>query len=617
MVPAMSSTTSCLRFSLKGWLLSASLLASIAGCATPAPPVAAPVTPKAITAPRPVESPPPDTKTDADLGYVLTRKPDGAIVVEGTFVGDADGRTEIALPSSWGGQKELYRELEGFEVVGSSAKLQPGDAPDRRIVVHAPSELVTIRYSFRQKPEPKDMPEGNTYRPLVTPHWFHFIGHALFATPDWDDAATRRIRLRWEGFPKDAHIANSFGVDDRDQHFDKTLAQLTHAVYVGGDFRVRRIDVRDKPVFVAMRGQWGFSDDDYMSLVARIVDAERSFFHDDDFDRFLVTLIPSGKGCCSYGGTGLTDSFATFIASDLPVERRLRHLLAHELFHTWNGRRIQRKEPEQLVYWFSEGFTDYYANLLLFRSGIISLADYVESYDDILRAYFLSPVRNAKNAVVLESFWKDRAVERLPYQRGTILAHEWNLAIRKEPGGHSIDDVMLDLFHDARDHGAVVSAEEIDSLVRRYAPKGVASDLAKYSDAGETIPISKDALGPCVTLSEESMGPLVLGFDEDASQGSLVGVVRGGPAWKAGVRDGMKLTHSKWSSDPRKPVELTIVEGDEGKPRTITYLPQGKPVRVPQYHLDAARHARDPASCEAFLRGHGAPDARSPWRGPP
>lgn len=599
----MSSTMSRARRALPTLLLSAALVVA-SSCAphaevhhAPAP-VALPVSASAPIAPAR-----PDPLGDAELAYDLTRGPDGSITVEMTFRGEDDGRTEIALPSSWGGQKELYRELVGLAVVSPSATLEAGDAPDRRVVVHRPGDVVTLRYAFAPKPEPTEVPDGNTYRPLVTANWFHFIGHALFATPRWEDAPARRLRLRWHGLPPDAHLANSFGVDEREQRFDRSLSELRHAVYVGGDFRVGRVDVRGKPVFVAMRGRWGFSDEDYLALVGRIVDVERAFFHDDDFDRFLVTLIPSGTGCCSYGGTGLTDSFATFIASNLPVERRHEHLLAHELFHTWNGRRIGRKEPEELVYWFSEGFTDYYANLLLLRSGIETLPQYVAAYDDTLRGYFLSPARNAKNAAVRTSFWSDRAVERLPYQRGAIFAHEWNLKIRSAPGGHSIDDVMRDLFLEAKEHDTVVSDEEIDTLARRYLPGGVAEDLARYNDAGETLHVSKGALGPCVSLSEASIGAFDLGFDEAMPNGTLGGVVPGGPAHRAGVRDGMRVVRSKWSSDPTKPVELTIVEGPKREKRVITYLPQGKRIRVPQYHLDERRYARDPAGCEAFLRG--------------
>jgi predicted metalloprotease with PDZ domain len=351
---------------------------------------------------------------------------------------------------------------------------------------------------------------------------------------------------------------------------------------------------------VVLRGTWGFNDDELVDLVRKVVDAERAFFGDDDFDRFLVTLIPTGTECCSYGGTGLTDSFATFIASNLPVERRMKHLLAHELFHTWNGRRIQRQEPEELVYWFSEGLTDYYANLLSLRAGIVTFPEYVAEYDQTLRTYYLSTARNVPNETVRHSFWEDHAIERIPYQRGDILAHEWSLRIKRATPSASFDDVMRDLFHAAMTDGTVVSATKIDELVRRYLPSGISDDIAHYIDRGDTIVPSADALGPCVKLEQTKIGPFDLGFDEAKSSGSLVGVEPGGPAARAGAKEGMSLRHSRWSNDPTRKVELTVVDGK--RERTISYLPQGKPVTVPQYRLDEVAYAKDPAACEAALR---------------
>ncbi|MCJ7617326.1 MAG: hypothetical protein MUO43_12405 [Desulfobacterales bacterium] len=67
----------------------------------------------------------------------------------------------------------------------------------------------------------------------------------------------------------------------------------------------------------------------------------------------------------------------------------LKYLFAHELFHTWNtGKLGVRQNPEQLIYWFSEGFTGYYARLLLLRAGLITIEEYVSDYNDKLIRYY-------------------------------------------------------------------------------------------------------------------------------------------------------------------------------------------------------------------------------------
>lgn len=574
-------------------VLAACEKATVATAPRTASPVAA-AKPSKPTAPAP------------DLDYVVRRvyRPEGrgALVVELTFQGSGDGRSHLKLPDAWAGEKDLHKDLKGLEVTSPGARIEAGKEPWLPSVVHPPGAKVSIRYELSQQPELESVEEQHAYRVLVQKDYVHAIGHGLWVTPADLEKKDCSIRIRWEGFPEGSTIANSFGTGETEQTFTETIPHLRHAVFLAGDFRLHDVSIRGKKVSVALRGKWGFQDRELVDLVARVVDVERAFFQDDDFDRFLVSLIPTGKGCCSYGGTGLTDSFATFVTSDLPIERRMIHLLSHELFHTWNGRRIGRQQPEELVYWFSEGFTDYYSELLSFRAGLISFADYIDSVNSTLRQYHLSPAKNAANEEIAERFWTERAIERLPYQRGQLLAILWNDRIRAEKNGASLDDVMRDLFTAARDKGTLVSAESIDGLMRPYLSDGIAADTSRYVDKGETVPSPAAAFGPCVRLTHTSIGPFTLGFDEKATDaaGRVTGVVRGSAAERAGVRDGMKLARSKWSSDPTRPVTLTVVDGE--RERIIEYLPQGKPVRVPQYRIDEEAYAKDRAACEAPVR---------------
>lgn len=540
----------------------------------------------------------------ADLDYVVERVPreDGryALQLSLRFTGDADGRTELQLPDSWGGQTGLYADLTAIST--DTGTLEASDTPSRPVVVHTPNAPLVVHWTVEQSDELAEIEDGRNYRPIVQRDYFHAIGHGLWITPRWPDEVRHSIQLHWRGFGDEVKLANSFGVDAPEQAFIDTIARFQHGVFVGGDFRLHSTEVRGHKVSLALRGKWGFSDQQLLELIEKVVDVERAFFRDDDFDRFLVTLIPTGKGCCSYGGTGLTDSFATFVASDLPIEARMKHLLSHELFHTWNGRKIGRQDPEELVYWFSEGFTDYYANLLLLRAGLYSYTEYVESFNKVLRQYHLSPARNLPNKAIKEAFWTDRSVERLPYQRGNVLAHVWNQRIRAQRPGTSIDDLMRTLFQRAQTDGTVVSAASIDLIARAYLPEGIAADIERYVDAGETIPVPEGMLGPCAQLENASIGPLDLGFDIDKSEedGVVHGVVENGPAHRVGLRDGMKLRHTSWGNDPTRLAKITVQTSD-GATRKLEYLPQGTPILVPQFTLDRQTIERDPAACSAGL----------------
>src|SRR6185436_12913525 len=91
-------------------------------------------------------------------------------------------------------------------------------------------------------------------------------------------------------------------------------------------------------------------------------------FWQDPNDPFLVTLLPiiGTPNSQSLGGTGRGDAFALF-ATDNNPDSVINRILAHEHIHTWIPRSLGRmpNKDEARDYWFSEGFTDFYANRLL------------------------------------------------------------------------------------------------------------------------------------------------------------------------------------------------------------------------------------------------------------
>src|SRR5262249_36887289 len=147
------------------------------------------------------------------------------------------------------------------------------------------------------------------------------------------------------------------------------------------------------------------------------------------FPYFLVTMMSLPGQCCGYGGTGITHAFATHVTMEA-IGVQFKHLFAHELFHSWNGERIKLQQPERLYYWFSEGFTDYYAGLLELRAGLVDLDEHVKKVNEMLMTYATSPALRVTNQEVLDRFWKDRAVSKIPYQRGALLAANWNRRIK-------------------------------------------------------------------------------------------------------------------------------------------------------------------------------------------
>jgi len=527
--------------------------------------------------------------TPPALAYTFTARPGPDSLefsVQVTMHGDGSGRTKLVLPSHWGGQERLYDGIRDRRAEGGV--LEEGDSPSERILVHEPGAQVSLTYRFVQDREADFSDPGRTHRPLRSPDYFHFIGHGAFVCPAWDEVEPRDIELRWLGLPEDWTLANSFGEGDGAQHLHVSIDQLRHALYVGGDFRIRRMPIHDRPLVVALRGSWRFEDDAFTSFAASVVASQREFWNDFEFPHFLITLIPTGTECCSFGGTSVTNAFAMFIATDGGLDMKMKRLLAHELLHTWIGQKMRNDSapgrPESLLYWFSEGFTDYYTRELLLRSGQITAAEYVEDLNRALYDYTVSPVRNEPNSRIADDYWKDRFVQKLPYLRGELLARRWNAAIRRRSSGKtSLDDLMKGLLAKALAGGGRIGFSLIDEAARARIGPEAGEDLDSFVRKGGTIPVTPAGVPDGYTLERKEMSPFDLGFDFDTSRrsGSVAGVRSGGPAWKAGLRDGQPLKGFgiHWD-DASRPVVIRVEIG--GRVEERNYLPQGEAVLVPQ-----------------------------------
>ena len=77
-------------------------------------------------------------------------------------------------------------------------------------------------------------------------------------------------------------------------------------------------------------------------------------------------------------------------------------LVAHEYFHTWNGKRIRPKELGPFDYrtenytrmhWLTEGLTSFMDRLFVLRSGLMSLQEYLQSIAKELNTYAEIPGR--------------------------------------------------------------------------------------------------------------------------------------------------------------------------------------------------------------------------------
>jgi len=535
------------------------------------------------------------------IDYTLTPiMEDGAlsaVQIDLRFRGEADGESDLRLPDSWGGQDELWRSIQGLEIISGASAIRTGEAANMRILTHRSNARIHVRYRVIQDWDGVPRAEiGNVYRPTIQPTYFHLIGNAFMATPGAANLDTR-VRFTVRDLPRGWSYASDL------EHPDLRLTEVWSSVVVAGDFRILR-DPRSQ-VRVAIRGEWSFTDADFLSRAANILSSERGFWG-DEATPYLVTVmhLEGPEGWLSVGGTGLDDAFAFFATPNADAAPIVR-TLAHESFHTWISPQVGGlpNEDQALQYWLSEGFTDFYTARLLVRGGLWTAEQYAADLNDALRAYAQSPVRTAPNSQVLANFWSDRDTQRLPYQRGRFLAMMWDARLRA--AGHSMDEVVHDMRRRAR-NGDQYAVETFVVAAPSFG-LDLGTDIETYVDQGAAILLPEDVVAPCGRIITRDVPNFHRGFDIQATQANnnvISGVDRTLSAYSAGMRDGMTLVRRDGGEIGNSELEIGYVVRDGETERTFRYMPRGEgKYTMQQLELAQGLEGERLAQCLAVIGG--------------
>lgn len=393
----------------------------------------------------------------------------------------------------------------------------------------------------------------------------------------------------------------------------KTLDDLVESIVIGGrDLRVTTVAAGGAPLRIATLGRYDFGVAAFEALATKVVATERRFWRDRDRQPFLVTMTPLAPllNRLSYSGTGRGDAFALWMDPAAPLPG-LAWLLAHEYFHGWNPRQLGRMPDgahEGEAYWLSEGFTDFYARRLMLRAGLLTPAQFADSWNEALRAYGLSPWRDAGNARAAAAFWTDEAAQKLPYQRGAMLAALWDRRLVRTSGGReSLDAVLRDQRRRAAALRKPPLATGLFPVVARGHGLAVEPDIARHVERGQPVVLPPDSFGRCAVVASVTRPAFDRGYDPDATTraGNVVtGLDPRSPAHAAGLRDGMKIVARKAGKPGDSRVDYVLEVADGAGARVIRFRPESRALETFQeLQLDAAAFRATPATCAAALAG--------------
>ncbi|HJV72953.1 MAG TPA: M61 family metallopeptidase [Noviherbaspirillum sp.] len=289
--------------------------------------------------------------------------------------------------------------------------------------------------------------------------------------------------------------------------------------------------------------------------------------------RYVFMTLAVGDG---YGGLEHRASTALICSrADLPVKgqkemsdgyRTYLGLCSHEYFHTWNVKRIKpaafapydlRSEGYTTLLWLFEGFTSYYDDLMLVRSGVIDEAAYFKLITKTINGVLRGSGRT-KQSVAESSFdaWTKyyRQDENSPnaivsyYTKGSLIGLALDLTIRAETKGKkSLDDVMRTLwarygsdFYE-QDAGVGVTESEAEALFDEVTGLKLRRFFDRYVRGTDDLPLAKllAAFGIELSDNRKSAKPsLNIRTAREGSDCKIANIYEGGAAHRAGLSAG-------------------------------------------------------------------------------
>ncbi len=233
-----------------------------------------------------------------------------------------------------------------------------------------------------------------------------------------------------------------------------------------GTHTILEFECRGIPHHVALYGEGNYEPGRLRTDLQKIVEEAAGIIGEIPYEHYtlLIQLLAEGGGGLEHANS------ASVIVSRWAFKpedsyRNVLSLVSHEVFHAWNGKRIRPKELGPFDYtrenytrllWVSEGFTDYYGDLILRRAGLATPDQYLEQISKSIQEYEETPGRLAESPADasfdawIKFYRKDANSLNASvsyYLKGALIGLVLDLEIRHHSDcSRNLDDVMRLLY---------------------------------------------------------------------------------------------------------------------------------------------------------------------------
>ncbi len=229
-------------------------------------------------------------------------------------------------------------------------------------------------------------------------------------------------------------------------------------------------------------------------------------------------------------------------------------VIAHEMFHAWNVKRLRpaelvpyqydRPQPTTLL-WVSEGITDYYADLALARGGVVPPQLFFQITTSKITQVENSPPVALEDASLSTWIEPDDGTAFIYYPKGSLAGLLLDIMIRDASNNrNSLDDVLRELYLSTYKNGSGFTEEQWWAAVAEASDGTPFTEFAAaYVDGREPYPWAEVLPLAGLRLEVETTErPLIgVGLNQNGATVEVVSVTTGSAAQAAGIQGGDQI----------------------------------------------------------------------------
>ncbi|MBP7564394.1 MAG: M61 family metallopeptidase [Burkholderiaceae bacterium] len=327
---------------------------------------------------------------------------------------------------------------------------------------------------------PPRLPRGTPRWELatgLTPVSVDSRGFGSYVAQDYDELADCPVEMGafWSGRFKAGGVNHRFVVAGAPASFDgERLLRDTRRIC---EAQIRFWHGSRRPPFKS-----------YVFLLNAVNDGYGGLEH-----RNSTALICDRRDLPRLGDARSTDGYTTLLG-----------LVSHEYFHTWSVKRLRPAEFERYRYdaenysqllWFFEGFTSYYDDLFLRRTGLIDDATYLrllcKTANQVLQTpgRFVQSVAQASFDAWVKYYRQDENTPNATvsyYTKGALVGLAFDLTLRAEGRG-TLDDVMRGLWQ--RCAAGPMTEADFAAVLEDVGGRAFTREIAAWVHGTDELPL--------------------------------------------------------------------------------------------------------------------------------